>query len=107
MRLMYKIAVIGSRDTVVGFKALGLNTFPVEKPEEARRTLRELSDSESGYAIIYIEENLAQEIKSDIDKLQERPNPAVILIPGREGSLGIGMGELYEAVDKAVGVSII
>ena len=27
---MYKIAVLGDKDSVLGFKALGLDTFPVE-----------------------------------------------------------------------------
>ena len=33
--LMYKIAVIGSPDTVMGFKALGLDAFPVREAAEA------------------------------------------------------------------------
>ena len=30
---MYKIAVLGDRDSVMGFKALGLDVFPAETPE--------------------------------------------------------------------------
>lgn len=107
MILMYKICVIGGRDTVIGFKALGLDTYPVDNTDDAKRILRELSEPESNCAIIYLEENLAEALKVQIDRIKERPSPAVILIPGREGSLGIGMRELYEAVDKAVGVAII
>lgn len=107
MILMYKIGVIGGRDTVIGFKALGLDTFPVDNADDAKRILRELCSPDSKYAIIYLEENLAEALKPQIDKVKELPSPAIILIPGREGSLGIGMRELYEAVDKAVGVAII
>ena len=32
---MYRIADIGGSDTVIGFKALGLDTFPVNSAEEA------------------------------------------------------------------------
>ena len=39
---MLKIAVIGGRDTVMGFKALGLDTFPAETPGEAGKLLRQL-----------------------------------------------------------------
>lgn len=104
---MYKIGVIGGRDTVIGFKALGLDCYAADSAEEAKRRLRELSAAESNYAIIYLEESFAEALKTDIDRIKERTSPAVILIPGREGSLGIGMRELYEAVDKAVGVAII
>ena len=30
---MYKIAVLGDRDSIYGFGALGLEVFPVEEPE--------------------------------------------------------------------------
>ena len=36
---MYKIAVLGDRNSVLGFKALGLDTFFVESADEARHTL--------------------------------------------------------------------
>lgn len=108
MILMYKIGVIGGRDTVIGFKALGLDTYPVESAAEARSVINRLSAPESRYAIIYLEENLAEALKAEINRLKDKPSPALILIPGREGSLGIGMSALREAVEKAVGsVSIV
>ena len=36
MILMLKIAVIGGRETVMGFKALGLDVFPVETDAQAK-----------------------------------------------------------------------
>ena len=33
--------------------------------------------------------------------------PAVILIPGREGSLGIGTAGVHAAAEKAVGADIL
>ena len=51
---MYKIAVIGGPDTVIGFKALGLDTFPVREDAEAKHILRDLTrpDRPDEYAII-------------------------------------------------------
>lgn len=40
---MYKIAVIGGRDTVMGFKALGLETYPAADGAEAGRILKSLT----------------------------------------------------------------
>ena len=36
---MYKIAVLGDRESVMGFKALGLDVITAETVEEARRDL--------------------------------------------------------------------
>ena len=50
---MLKIAVIGGRETVMGFKALGLDVFPVSTAAETKDTLRHLTAaSENEYAII-------------------------------------------------------
>ena len=105
---MLKIAVIGSRDTVMGFKALGLDTFPAETPTEAGRLLRQLTrESEEEYAIIYIEETFAQQLNAEIAKFKDSPSPAIILIPGREGSIGLGLQALHDAVERAVGTNIL
>ena len=36
---MYKIAVLGDYNSIYGFAALGLDTFPVEDPAEGKETL--------------------------------------------------------------------
>jgi len=101
---MFKIAVLGDRDSVLGFKALGLDTFPVEDTEEARRTLHRLAKEE--YAIIYVTEQLAVTLQPDIDRYKTAVTPAVILIPGKSGSLGLGARALQSAVERAVGADI-
>ncbi len=107
MICMLKIAVIGGRETVMGFKALGLDTFPVTDAAEANKTLRTLTRESQDYAIIYIEENLAEQLTHEINKFKDSPTPAIILIPGREGSLGLGQSALKAAVERAVGTNIL
>lgn len=107
MRAMYKIAVMGDRQTVMGFKALGLEVFPVSGSDEALSTFRRLTRAGEEYAIIYIEENLAAGLAPEIDKFKDSPTPAVILIPGRDGSLGLGQSALKAAVERAVGSDIL
>lgn len=104
---MLKIAVIGGRETVMGFKALGLETFAANSAEEAHKVFRSLTKEGEEYAIIYIEENLAVNISHDIEKFKDSPTPAIILIPGREGSLGLGKEALKSAVERAVGTNIL
>ncbi|MBR3394297.1 MAG: V-type ATP synthase subunit F [Firmicutes bacterium] len=103
---MYRIAVIGGSDTVIGFKALGLDTFPVNSVEEASAAFKQVFQGEVPYAIVYIEETWAQGLQSAINKFRSDPQLAIILIPGREGSLGLGRQALKDAVEKAVGSDI-
>jgi len=102
---MYKIAVMGDRDSVMGFKVLGLDVFPVTDPEEGRKTLHRLA--REPYAIIYITEQLASRINEEISRYKDQLTPAVILIPGKEGSLGIGMSKVSESVERAIGANIL
>ena len=104
---MLKIAVIGGRETVMGFKALGLEAVSVENPAEGLAALKRLTRESTDYAIIYIEENLAAELESEISRYKDSPSPAIILIPGREGSLGLGQSALKAAVERAVGTNIL
>lgn len=104
---MFKIGVMGGPDTVIGFKALGLDTFAVDSKDEARRIMNKITDADSEYAIIYLEENLAEALANEIKRVKDRPTPAIILIPGREGSIGLGQSALKAAVERAVGTNIL
>lgn len=64
---MYRAAVIGDRDSIYGFAALGLEVFPVTDSEMGSKTLRRLAEGE--YAVIYITEALAAELEHELDTL--------------------------------------
>ena len=52
----YKIAVIGDRESVMGFRALGLDVFPADT-EDARSVFKRVipSDQGPGYAVFQAE----------------------------------------------------
>lgn len=102
---MYKIAVIGDRDSIYGFATLGLETFPVENAEDGAKTLNQLAHTD--YAIIYITESLMSSIPEIIEKYRELPLPAIIPIPGVEGNTGQGIAGVKRLVEQAVGSDII
>ncbi|MCI8479073.1 MAG: V-type ATP synthase subunit F [Oscillospiraceae bacterium] len=103
---MYKIAVLGDRDSVLGFQALGLDVFPAEKVEEAKHILHDLAKG-GEYAIVYLTEQYAAHMQAEIGRYKDELTPAIILIPGKEGSLGIGMANVKSAVERAVGADIL
>ena len=102
---MYMIAVMGDVASVLGFKALGLDVYPVAGPEEGHETLHRLA--RENYAIIYMTEQLAAKLTTDIARYKDALTPAIILIPGKEGPLGIGMANIKTAVERAVGADIL
>ena len=87
---MYKIAAIGDRDSVSGFKSIGLETYFVSGEKETAETLKKLVETEE-YAAIYITEESAALVADGIDSYKERVTPAIILIPGVKGNTGEGM----------------
>lgn len=102
---MYKIAVMGDRDSIYGFAALGLEPFPFSDPVEAARKLRKLA--ENGYAVVYITEALAAQLEAEIDRYRTAGLPAIILIPGVSGNTGQGIMAVKKSVEQAVGSDII
>lgn len=105
MAVTYRIAVIGDWESVMGFRALGLDTYPVTNVTEAKEKVRELAKTEC--AVIYLTETLAKDMQDVIARYKDDLRPAIILIPGREGALGIGKDNIQRAIERAVGADIL
>ena len=103
---MYKIGIIGERDSVLGFMAIGFAVHEAPDSAAAREILHRLAKDES-YAIIFIVENYAKDLEEDMARYKDSPLPAVITIPGRAGSTGYGMSAIRNAVERAVGADIL
>ena len=74
--------------------------------EEARKKLHHLArDGET--AIIYLTEQFASQMQEEVSKYKDEVMPAIILIPGKAGSLGIGMQNITDSVERAVGADIL
>lgn len=102
---MYKIAVMGDKDSISAFASIGVEVFAEEEQKSATRRLRQLAEEQ--YGVIFVTEQLASLIQNEIDKLSENPIPAIILIPGCSGNTGDGMANLSRFVEKAVGSDIL
>ncbi|HHT93537.1 MAG TPA: V-type ATP synthase subunit F [Clostridia bacterium] len=101
---MYKVAVMGDKDSVEGFKAIGMHAVVANK-EDAQLKLKELV--ELNYAAIFITEELASGIPEVIERYKEEIIPAIILVPGLKGNTGDGMRNIGELVKKATGADIL
>ncbi len=105
MATTYRIAVIGDWESVMGFRALGLDAHPAATPDQAREEIKRLAKTDC--AVIYLTETLAKFIPDVLDRYKDELRPAIILIPGREGSLGIGKENIQRAIERAVGADIL
>lgn len=110
----YKIAIIGPADTVSGFKALGVVAFDAKTADEALQRLREIKQqtvdpqSTTKYAIVCIIEDLVASVdQAEYAKVVEGPLPAIVILPGPEGSKGFALQRLRRLAEQAVGSAII
>ena len=102
---MDSIGVIGNKDSVMAFRALGLKVIYANETEEIASAINELIQEKC--AIILITEETALKAQAEIDKYKSKSLPAIILIPQGSESLGIGMEILRKNVEKAVGINIL
>lgn len=102
---MYSIAVIGDLESILGFKALGLKTFPVDTEQQAIDTFKALTNE--NYGIIYMTELVFSMLEKYVDGYSSSTLPAIIPIPGVKGNTGQGMSNVKKSVEQAVGSDII
>ncbi len=100
-----KIAVVGDRDSVMLWGALGIETVFADETREIERAVHRLA--REGAAIIYITEQAMVKIPDAVAKYKTAPFPAIIPIPNAEGSLGVGMRGISENIEKAIGAELL
>lgn len=99
------IGVIGDRDSVLAFKALGMEVFDAKNGIEAGQMLRRLIKED--FAVVLITEELAAENAELIKKYKPLAYPAIIPIPGIYGTNGFGLDGIKQDVEKAIGADIL
>lgn len=98
------IAVVGDKDSVLAFKAIGIDAYPVDGEMEARSVVKELARK---YSVIFITDAIAMQIESLLKRYKTRPYPVVVPIPSAEGNTGFGMSGIKSDVEKAIGSDIV
>lgn len=102
---MYKMGLIGDRDTIMGFRALGLNTHEIVTREDAIAALRQVMEED--YAVIFMTERTYALIPDVLREYRDRSLPVINIIPDNRGNLGLGLKRMRSLVEKAVGADIL
>lgn len=100
-----KIAVIGEKDSILAFKAVGAEVFTAPDGLAANELLRKLVKED--YAIVFIAEEIAESIPDTLGILKTRAYPVVIPIPSGKGGTGYALKSMKHDVEKAIGADII
>lgn len=99
-----RIAVLGDKESVLSFKAIGFDAYGVFSVEEAKAKLKALA---MNYKIIYITEDYAVALNDIIEKYKSKPYPIMIPIPTLNADNGYGMESIHKNVEKAIGTDIL
>lgn len=102
---MYRIGVIGTRESVMCFMASGFEIFIADTPERALEGLKKMIGEDC--AVIFITEEYAAALSEQTERYKDDPVPAIITIPGASGGTGYGMETLRKACERAVGMNLL
>jgi len=102
---MYKIALIGNRDTIIGFKLLGVSLFPTTEKDEAVEILTKLVKEK--YGVIFVTEEIARHLVEEIETLQKTSFTGITIIPSKLEKKNLGQKMLRKNIEKAIGTDIL
>ena len=100
-----KIAVVGDRESVLGFRSVGFDVFAVTEPKQAADVIKKLAEEE--YGIIFVTEHSLTGEEAVLERYKDSRIPAIIPIPGKDGSTGLGLANVRKSVERAVGADIL
>ena len=100
---MYKIGVIGPRESILCYISAGFQIYEAYDSESGAAALRQAINDNT--AIIFITSEIYELILESIEKLSREMLPAVITLPSPHSSKD--SSRLKKAVERAVGTDII
>lgn len=98
-----KTAIIGDGESILVFKAVGVEPFPVKSASEAEDVLSKI---EKSYKIIFVTDDIAVKIDEKIKKYTTKSYPIIVSVPSKAGSNGYGEKNLTDAMEKALGIDL-
>lgn len=102
---MSKIAVMGDRTSVIGYRGLGVDAFDVADADAARDAWPQVL--EAGYDVIFVTENIYGGMIDLVDEVSEQATPAVAVIPPATGGTGVGGEKIRRVIEKAIGTDVL
>lgn len=99
------MGVVGERDAVLAFQAMGMRVMPAETPEAIASAVFRLAGE--GVPVIFMTERAARLSPETLERYKTSARPVLIPIPGSQGTDGFGMQRVRANVEKAIGADIL
>lgn len=98
-----KMAIVGKAETIMVFKAAGVDAYPVSDEKSAREAVRNAARS---HAVVFLTEEYAEPLKDFLKRFDEEAYPVILPVPSGTES-GYGEAFLKSAMERALGVDIL
>ena len=99
-----KIAVLGNKDIVVLFKAVGCDVFSPAGRAKIRATLNKLIQN---YKIILIQTNYAKLCEDLIEQTRISAYPVIVVIPNKDEQNNYALDKIMTDMERAMGAKIV
>ena len=99
-----KIAVLGNRDMVVLFKAVGCDIFSPAGRDKIRATLNKLIQN---YKVILIQTNYAKLCEDLIEQTRISAYPVILVVPNKDEQNDYALDRVMADMEKAIGAKIV
>ncbi len=101
-----KVAVLGDADFTMPFSTLGLDTFPTgEGTDDILENAKAIIEGK--YALVVVAENVAGVAEEVFAAHQNKPIPAIVVVPFTTESTGFATKALGEVLKMATGINIL
>ena len=97
-------AIIGDRQSLAGFTALGVDGYAAESEAEAKAALEKAQ--RAGCALILVTEAAARHARVHIEAMRQKEGPPVLILPGETGNTGQAEREIEAAIRQAAGAGL-
>ncbi len=101
-----QIAVVGDKDSILGFKTIGFDTYEITKADENQIKQMIIAILRKNYKIVYLTENYYLICEKELDDfLRNKQYPILTVIPTTSEDKDIAFNSMKKLVEKALGGS--
>ncbi len=103
---MHRAVVVGEREKILPFKALGFDLEYADSEDELERVVEKVGQN-AAVSLIVVSEDLVTGRPGLISVFRERVRTPIVVLPSHLGSAGTSMIEIGRIVKRAIGVEIL
>ncbi len=99
-----QIAIIGNGESVLAFKAAGVDAYFADDEKKARELLKKLAATRK---VIFVTDDLARAADDLIERSLENPYPIIVPIPSADGKSEYAAEKLRSQAERALGADVL